>query len=175
MTASYNYRIQAQKWPSDEIRVVPPPLHLHLKKKTTPPSCRTAKTKSSGTTHAANVPLRQWRVGLRAFDYGVVLDFPVRFAEIDGLGRRRWKKAVQRHFHPGRVWDMRHPSTADLMEMVCFQPLSTFLLFAFYVFKFYFIFWDFHDFCFLTQVHSLCWKSWAGRISSFVLLLLLTT
>lgn len=51
--------------------------------------------------------------------------------------------------------------------------ISTLLFFLYLNFIVYFGF--FMVFCFLTQVHSLCGKSWPGSISSFVLLLLLQT
>ena len=79
----------------------PPALRLHLKN-ITPPSCRSTEVESSGSTYAANAPLRQWRVGLRASVYGLVLDFPMRFVD-RWLGRWRRKKVVQRHLRHQRV------------------------------------------------------------------------
>ncbi|KAJ8422429.1 hypothetical protein Cgig2_003009 [Carnegiea gigantea] len=50
--------------------------------------------------------------------YGLVLEFPARFAQIGSLGRRKRKKEVQGHLHRQHVCDTRHPSSSDLMGKI---------------------------------------------------------
>ncbi|KAJ8442644.1 LOW QUALITY PROTEIN: hypothetical protein Cgig2_003688 [Carnegiea gigantea] len=45
-----------------------------------------AESEATGTTHAANAPLRRWRVGLRTSVFVTVVEFPVRFWQIRGFG-----------------------------------------------------------------------------------------
>ncbi|KAJ8446356.1 hypothetical protein Cgig2_005887 [Carnegiea gigantea] len=75
------------------------------------------KAESTGASHAANAPLRQRRVGVRAFIVIVLLYFLAWFG-FGGLEGRRRKKAVSRHLRQRHVLHMRHPSVADLMMLM---------------------------------------------------------
>ncbi|KAJ8426992.1 hypothetical protein Cgig2_033850 [Carnegiea gigantea] len=87
-------------------------------KKTPPQSCKSADGESSRTIHAANAPLRRWRMSVHNSFYGLSLDFLAILAWISDL-RRRWrKKAVERLLRWRRVWSTCHPSKADLMVKV---------------------------------------------------------
>ncbi|KAJ8438630.1 LOW QUALITY PROTEIN: hypothetical protein Cgig2_017968 [Carnegiea gigantea] len=86
----------------------------------TPPRCGSAKAKSTGATHAANMPLRRWRDSLPASVFMAVLSFPAWFGQIRGLEGRRRKKAVDRRLCRRRVLYMCHPSAMDVMVEVSF-------------------------------------------------------
>ncbi|KAJ8446371.1 hypothetical protein Cgig2_002264 [Carnegiea gigantea] len=92
----------------------PPPSRIHLEN-STPRRCRSVEAAFTGATHAANVPLRRWCVGLRAFVLVVVVECPTWFGQIGGLERRRKKKTVSRGLRRRRVWHTRHFSVLDLM------------------------------------------------------------
>ncbi|KAJ8432906.1 hypothetical protein Cgig2_004580 [Carnegiea gigantea] len=51
-------------------------------KKTPPQSCRSVDDESNRTIHAANAPLRRWRVGIHASVCGLGLDFSASIAQI---------------------------------------------------------------------------------------------
>ncbi|KAJ8435977.1 LOW QUALITY PROTEIN: hypothetical protein Cgig2_004234 [Carnegiea gigantea] len=102
----------SRKTPSSAARR-PPLLRIALGNRT-PPSCNSAKAESTGTSHAANTPLRWRRVGVRAFVVMVLLYFLAWFG-FGGLEGRKRKKAMSRRLRRRRVLHMCHPSVANLM------------------------------------------------------------
>ena len=97
-------------------------LLLLLKKPTppTPPFHRSAKAESYGASPAANVPLRQRRMGPHASILDDFLGFRTSKLKIGGWKGEKRKNAYLKHLHLKRVSCTRHPSLAALMGMVNF-------------------------------------------------------